>query len=269
MPEAISYEVVDNLAVITLNRPEVLNAFSRQMGEELEAAFIEADRDDLVRAVILTGAGRAFCAGADFSSGAAVFDAPGVKRTFRSDPFAFHAWDIRKPTIAAINGAAIGLGLTMALQFDLRIVAADAKLGVVQVRRGVMPDLHSHWTLPRLIGHARATELILTGRHFTGVEAADWGLANDAVEADQVLDRAMTLGRDLAVNTAPVSVGVCKRLLWRDEPLTATEADRLETELHLHLMGGPDAKEGVVAFMEKRDPEWTWSVTKNWPEGLE
>ncbi len=268
MTEAIQYEVADQLAIITLNRPEVLNAFSRQMGEELEAAFADADGNDAVRAVIVTGAGRAFCAGADFSSGAAVFDAPGEKRTFRSDPFGFHPWDIRKPTIAAINGAAIGLGITMALQFDLRIVANDAKLGLVQVRRGVMPDLHSHWTLPRLIGHARATELILTGRHFSGTEAAEWGLANAAVGAERVLERAVELGRDIATNTAPVSVGVCKQLLWRDEPMSATEADRLETELHLHLMGGPDAKEGVMAFMEKRDPQWAWSVTNNWPDGF-
>ncbi|MDH4169900.1 MAG: enoyl-CoA hydratase-related protein [Acidimicrobiia bacterium] len=254
--------------LITLDRPDVLNAFSSEMGRQLSDALREADGDDDVRVVVVTGAGRAFCSGADFSGGAGVFGAPSDRSTFRSDPLTFHPWEVRKPTIAAINGAAIGLGLTMTLQFDLRIVADDAKLGIVQVRRGVMPDLHSHWTLPRLVGHGRATELILTGRRFTGAEAAHWGMASEAVPADQVLPRALELAHELATQTAPVSVGVSKRLLWWNPPPDADRIDDLETDLHLHLMGGPDAREGVLAWSERRDPVWAWTVSENWPDWL-
>ncbi len=266
--ETVRYERSDRVALITLSRPEVLNAFSRQLGEELQVALRRADADDEVRAVVIAGEGRAFCAGADFSGGAGVFDSPRSEpdRPFRSDPFDFHPWDVRKPVIGAIHGAAIGLGLTMTLQFDIRIVADDAKLALAQVQRGVMADLHTHWTLPRLIGHARATELMLTGRRFTGTDAAAWGLALEALPADEVLDRALELGRDIATTTAPVSVGVTKRLLWWPTGLDASSADDLETRLHEHLMGGPDAREGVMAWMEKRDPDWSWSVTRNWPD---
>ena len=268
MSDPITVEHVDRVALITLDRPEVLNAFSREMGEQLSDALRAADADDDVRVVVVTGAGRAFCSGADFSSGADVFAAPGDRREFRSDPLTFHPWDVRKPTIAAINGAAIGLGLTMTLQFDMRIVADDAKLGIVQVRRGVMADLHSHWTLPRLVGHGRATEIILTGRRFTGADAVAWGMANEAVPADHVLDRALELALELATHTAPVSVGVGKRLLWWNPAPDADRVDDLERDLHLHLMGGPDAREGVLAWSERRDPRWSWRVSENWPEWL-
>ncbi|MGI9602738.1 MAG: enoyl-CoA hydratase/isomerase family protein [Acidimicrobiales bacterium] len=266
--DPISTELIDQVLVITLDRPDVLNAFSGEMGRQLSDALRSADADDDVRVVVVTGAGRAFCAGADFSGGAAVFGAPSDRGDFRSDPLTFHPWDVRKPTIAAINGPAIGLGLTLTLQFDIRVVADNAKLGIVQVRRGVMPDLHSHWTLPRLIGHARATELLLTGRRFTGAEAAEWGLANRAVPADQVLESALELAHELAKHTAPVSAGVSKRLLWWNPQPDADRIDDLERDLHLHLMGGPDAKEGVLAWTERRDPEWSWTVSENWPDWL-
>ena len=266
--EPVIVERIDRVMLITLNRPEVLNAFSGEMGQLLSTALRAADGDDEVRAVVVTGAGRAFCSGADFSTGAGVFGAPRERTEFRSDPLTFHPWDVRKPTIAAVNGAAIGLGLTMTLQFDIRIMAADAKLGVVQVRRGVMPDLHSHWTLPRLVGHGRATELLLTGRRFTGAEAAAWGMASEALPADQVRDRALELAHELATHTAPVSVGVSKRLLWWNPAPDADQVDDLERDLHLHLMGGPDAAEGVMAWSERRDPQWSWTVTANWPDWL-
>ena len=265
---AVLYEVADGVAVITLNRPEVLNAFSAVMGRQLSECLRKADSDDDVRVVIVTGAGRAFCSGADFSGGADVFAAPADRSGFRSDPLTFHPWDVRKPTIAAVNGAAIGLGLTLTLQFDLRIMADDAKLAIVQVRRGIMADLHAHWTLPRLVGHARATEIILTGRRFTGTEAAAWGLANETGPADEVLDRAIELGRELAIHTAPVSAGVAKRLLWWNPPPDADHIDDLERELHLHLLGGPDAREGIMAWTERREPEWKWSINHNWPDWL-
>jgi enoyl-CoA hydratase/carnithine racemase len=267
--EQIIFEQHDGVAVITLNRPESLNAFSRQLGQELEAAYRRCDGDDAVRAVVLTGAGRAFCAGADFSGGSGVFDSQEGKTEFSSDPFEFHAWDVRKPVIAALNGHAIGLGLTLALQTDIRIVAADAKLGIVQNRRGVLPDARSHWTLPRLVGYGRATELLLTGRRFSGSDAAAWGLASEALSAADVLPRALEIAADIATNVAPVSVGLSKRLLWLREPPSSDEINDLERRIHLAVMGRPDAKEGVMAFLEKRDPEWSMSITADWPDWID
>ena len=218
----LSAEISDRVAVLTLNRPESLNAFSSAMGRSLTAALRACDADDEVRVVVITGAGRAFCAGADFSGGDGVFgtpdDADTQKPPFSSDPLDdFHPWDVRKPVIAAINGHAVGIGVTMTLQCDIRIVADEAKLGIVQVRRGIMPDLHSHRTLPRLVGHARATDLMLTGRMFGGAEAASWGLASESAPAAKVLGRAMELAHELATHTAPLSVGVSKRLLWMSD----------------------------------------------------
>lgn len=260
-------EITDGVAVVTLDRPDVLNAFSSRMGRELEAAFTECDTRDDVRVVVLTGAGRAFCSGADLSSGGDTFGAPD-RSTFRSDPFTVHAWDVRKPVIAAVNGHAVGLGLTLALQTDIRIVAAEAKCGVVQVRRGVMPDLRAHWTLTRAVGQARAAEILLTGRMFTGSELAAMGVMSRALPAAAVLPAALDLARDVATNTAPVSVAVSKALLWADPTPSGAETDRLERDLHLRLMGTPDAREGAVAFLERRDPRWVGSVTRDWPADL-
>lgn len=254
-----------DVAILTLNRPDTMNAFSTAMGEALQDAYRRLDADDDVRCVVLTGSGRAFCAGADFSRGAGVFSAP-TADTFRSDPFTFHAWDVRKPVIAALQGHAVGLGMTMALHCDLRIMAEEAKFGIVQNRRGVVPDLRSHWTLPRLIGYGPATELLLTGRMFTAAEAAAWGLANAAVPSAEVLPLALEWAADIARNTAPLSVGLSKQLLWRDEPVSSTTADDMEKAFHLAVMGRPDATEGVQAFLERRDPSWTGSVSDDWPD---
>ena len=266
-PEDLEVELDGPVAVLTLDRPERLNAFSGAMGRSLTAALRACDGDDAVRVVVLTGAGRAFCAGADFSGGSGVFGAP-TKETFSSDPLDdFHPWDVRKPVIAAINGPAVGLGLTMTLQCDIRIVAEDAKLGIVQTRRGILPDLHSHWTLPRLVGHARAAELLLTGRMFRGRDALGWGLATEALPAEEVLPRARALAHEIATHTAPISVGASKRLLWLSAP-TPDRINELERDVHLHLMGTPDAREGVMAFMERRDPEWNLRVSEDWPSWL-
>jgi len=257
------------VGIVTLDRPDVLNAFSGRMGDAVQDAYRAFDADDSVRAVVLTGAGRAFCAGADFSNGPAVFGSQEGRPEFSSDPFRFHAWDVRKPVIAAINGHAVGIGMTMTLHCDIRIVAADAKLGIVQNRRGVMPDLRAHWTLPRLVGHARATELLLTGRMFSGAEAAAWGLATEALPADEVLPRAVALAHEIATCVAPVSAAVSKRLLWWDPAPSSDEIDRLETDLHRHLMGRPDAREGVLAFVERRDPVWAMTLADDWPAWLD
>jgi enoyl-CoA hydratase/carnithine racemase len=260
--------VEDHVAVITLHRPEVRNAFSGEMGKQLGAAYRACDADDDVRAVVLTGTPPAFCAGADMTHGAGTFARP-ARESFSASPVSPPAWRVRKPVIAAVNGHAIGLGLTLALQCDLRIMAADAKYGVVQVRRGVMGDAMSHWSLPRLVGVARAAEVLLTGRTFDGREAERLGIANQCVTNDEVLPTALDLAREIATNVAPVSAAFSKRLLWESLGLTDERVEQLETELHLEIMGRPDASEGVVAFLERRAPQWTGSVVNDWPSWLD
>ncbi|MBM3658436.1 MAG: crotonase [Actinobacteria bacterium] len=257
-------DIGDGVAVVTLHRPEVLNAFSTRMGLELEDAYRECDARDDVRAVVITGAGRAFCAGADLSRGGDTFGAQDAD-AFRSDPFTMHAWDVRKPVIAAINGHAVGLGLTLALQTDIRLVADDAKCGIVQNRRGVLPDLRSHWTLVRAVGHARAAEILLTGRMYSGAELATLGAVSRALPAAEVLPAALDIARDIAVNTAPVSVAASKAILWMDPQPSGAEIDRLERLVHLHVMGKADAREGALAFLEKRDPQWQLTVGEDFP----
>jgi enoyl-CoA hydratase/carnithine racemase len=266
----LTLEVRDRVAVITLDRPERRNAFTGAMGDSLGRAYATCDRDDEIRVVVVTGAGEAFCAGADLTPAAGTFAAPVEReRPFTSSPVRPLAWEVRKPVIAAVNGHAIGIGMTLAMHCDLRLMATGAKYGFVHVRRGVIPDAHSHWTVPRAVGFTRAAELLLTGRHFTAEEAVAMGLANRALPPAQILDAALDLARDIATNTAPLSVAISKRLLWHDPPLTADEADRLETAMHLEVMGTPDAQEGVLAFLERRDPRWTLSPTRDWPAGLD
>jgi enoyl-CoA hydratase/carnithine racemase len=165
-----------------------------------------------------------------------------------------------------MNGHAVGIGLTLALHCDMRIVANEGKYGVLQVRRGIMPDSYSHWTLPRLIGIERAAYLLLTGRKVSGAEAVELGIASRSLPANEVLPAALEIARDIAINTAPLSVGITKRLLWESMTLTREEVGRRETELHHHLMGRADAIEGVMAWLERRTPQWTLSVTNDWPD---
>ena len=258
--------VEDGVAVLTLNRPERRNAFSAEMGRLLSAAYRNCDEDDAVRAVVVTGTPPAFCAGADMTAGGATFDrvdSPG----FTASPVSPAAWEVRKPVIAAINGHAVGIGLTLALQSDIRIVAADAKYGVVQVRRGVIPDAMSHWSLPRLAGLATAADVLLTGRLFDGHEAVAMGLAGRCLPNDEVLPAALELARDVVANVAPLSAAISKRLLWESVAAgrTPAEVEQLETALHHHVMGRADAKEGVSAFLEQRPAAWTSSVSADFP----
>jgi enoyl-CoA hydratase/carnithine racemase len=257
-------EIEDGIAVLTLDRPDHMNAFSGPMAIALAAAYRECDVRDDVRAVILTGAGKAFCVGADMSVGADTF-AKRDEPEFSADPVAFPAWNVRKPVIAAINGHAVGIGLTLAMQCDIRFVAREAKLAFAHVRRGVLPDAHSHWTVPRAIGFARTAELFLTGRHVTGEEAAALGLASRVLPAPEVLSAARATARDIAVNCAPLSVALSKRLLWEGPTLTRDEVGRRETAYHHVVMGRPDALEGVMAFLEHRQPRWTLAVPRDWP----
>lgn len=263
--EQILYQVDDGVALVTLNRPEKLNAMTAQMGAEMGDAMAEADADDAVRAVVLTGAGRGFCAGADLGSGSG-FAAGwgGVERKYRR----MMPMEVRKPVIAAINGAAVGAGLTWPLQADVRYVASDAKLAFAFVRRGVLPELASHVILPRLAGLARASELLLSGRTFLGDEAVEYGVATRAFPKEQVLPAALELARDIAVNAAPLPVAISKRLIWEGVGIDLAEWRKREGRLFALTTRHPDAREGTVAFFEKRAPRWTGSPSKEYPEEL-
>ena len=261
----LRFALDEGVATLTLNRPDQDNAFSQEMGSLLGDAYRRCDEDDDVRVVIVTGAGRAFCVGADLGAGRETFarqDAAAFSAAAVSPP----AFAVRKPVIAAVNGHAVGLGLTLALQCDIRLFAREAKYGVLQVRRGVMPDAYAHFTLPRIAGFARAADLLLTGRKFDGGEAVELGLASRAMPAAEVLPAAQEIARDIAVNTAPLSVAVTKRLLWESGTLSAEDIERKETALHHHLMGRADAIEGVVAYLERRRPEWKLRVSRDWPD---
>jgi len=258
----------DGVAKITLNRPDKMNACTGDLLDRLSECYRRCDDDDAVRAVVLTGAGRAFCAGADISDAAKTFDVSesGGFDGFSAAGVGFPAFKIRKLVVGAINGHAIGLGMSLAMQCDIRIFAREGKYGIVQVRRGVMGDAYSHWTMVRLIGLARAAEIMLTGRTFAGDELDRLGVASQVLPATDVLPTALALARDSAIYAAPLSVAVSKRLLWESSELSAEQVERRETELHKHLMPRADAIEGPVAHVEGRAPHWTLRVSKDWPE---
>jgi enoyl-CoA hydratase/carnithine racemase len=262
----LTVEIDDGVAVLTLNRRERRNAYTAEMGELLSKAYRDCDEDDDVRAIVVTGAGSAFCAGADFSGGVTPFDTPREDTAFSASPIDPPAFELRTPVIAAVNGHAIGIGLTIALQADIRVMADDAKYGVVQVRRGVIPDCMSHWTLTHLAGSGVAADILLTGRTFDGAEAVALGLASRSLPAEAVLPCALGIARDIAVNVAPMSAAMCKRLLWDtvNNGYTARQVATLETQLHQQVMGTPDAREGVTAFLARRSPRWTASVSRDW-----
>jgi enoyl-CoA hydratase/carnithine racemase len=266
MSSDVTVDVDAGVAVLTLNRPERLNAYTAEMGALLSRAYLDCDGDDDVRVIVVTGAGRAFCAGADFSGGPSPFDAPADDGTFSASPITPAAFELRKPVIAAVNGHAIGIGLTIALQADIRIVADDAKYGVVQVRRGVIPDCMSHWTLAQLTNVSVAADLLLTGRTFGGNEAVALGIANRVLPAGQVFDHALAMARDIAVNVAPMSAALSKRLLWDSaiSSYTPRQVASLETQLHQRVMGTADASEGVAAFLDRRPPVFTSRLSRDW-----
>jgi enoyl-CoA hydratase/carnithine racemase len=260
------FDLVDGVATITLNRPERMNAWTAQMGVELNEHLVRCDEDDAVRAVIVTGAGRAFCAGADLERGGETFAGGGRESQPARPARTIQPWEVRKPIIAAINGSAVGVGLTLPLQYDLRVAAAEAKLGFLFVRRGVVTELSSTYILPRLVGIARAADLLLSGRIVTGQEAAQLGLVNEAVPGASVLTRAQAIARDIAENCAPVSVALTKRMLWEHlgGPPPVAVAKR-EAKALFTLGRMADAREGVTSFLEKRKPRWSLSPTKDIP----
>ncbi len=256
--EAIEISLDDGVALVTLDRPERMNAWNAAMARDLTAAMRWADATDDVRCVVITGAGRAFCAGADLAGGA---DPAEVV----TDVF---PWDIRKPVIAAINGAAVGVGATYPMTADIRYAAEDAKIGFVFVRRGQLPELASHAVLPRLVGMSTAAELLFTGRIITGREAADLGLVSQAVPREDLLDLALGTAREIASQAAPLSVAASKRLLWTGITDDVPSMLRREAPIFGRIARHPDSLEGVASFLEKRDPRWAASVNDDFPEDL-
>ncbi len=262
-----------SVALVTLDRPEQMNAWTWTMAAELADEFASLDADDSCRAIVVTGAGRAFCAGADLGGGESTFsgksEAVGPRDAAAAALAADRPYRLKTPIIAAINGAAVGAGLTMTMEWDLRVVSEEAKLGFVFNRRGIMPDADLLWIVPRLIGASAAMDLLLTGRIFRGPEAERLGLVHRCVPRDDVVDTAMELAEDIATNTGPLSAAITKRVLW--EFLEETDrAAALKRQQQLFAWTGrqADAREGVMAFLERRDPEWSLSKNSDYPEDL-
>ena len=253
-----------SVGTVTLNRPDRMNAYTYRLGIDLANAIVELDAREEIRAIVVTGAGSAFCAGADLETGADTFspERQQAERQFRAGPAeqrpprpAREPYELNTPIIAAINGAAVGVGLTLTMQWDIRIAAEDAKLGFVFSRRGVLPELGSQWIVPRLVGVSRGLELLLTGTIITGREAAAIGLVSKAVPAPDVLPAALDLANAIAVNVAPASAAIIKRNVYRslEEPDRRAARAR-ESALFAWTARQPDAREGPLAFLEKRDP---------------
>jgi enoyl-CoA hydratase/carnithine racemase len=254
---SVRYEVSEGVATVTLDRPHRLNALTDSMVLATTDALLRADADDAVRVIVLTGAGRAFCAGADVSDPDSLSrPAPGSDRPPKVKPSCVDPRSLRKVVIAAVNGPAVGYGLTLALQCDIRYVAEDAKLGFVFVRRGIVAELGTHWLLPRLVGASNAAELLYTGRIFSGAEAVRIGLASGYYPAEKVLPTALTTARMIATEAAPLSVAVSKDLLWRSLDTDRASSERREAALLLWVQQQPDAVEGVQAYLDRRAPRW-------------
>ena len=262
--ETLLLDVQDSVGVITLNRPDRLNAWNRTMSAELGESLRACHEDDNVRAVVITGAGRAFCAGADLQSGGDTF-AGREERERAERPMLPH--QVAKPVIAAINGPAVGVGITMPMLCDMRIVAEDAKISFAFTRRGMIPEFTSHYVVQRLAGFAAAADVLLSGRMMLGKELAELGIANEALPTDEVLPRAMERAKDF-VNTAPVSVAITKQLLWESMDLEYSELRKKEDKLFAWAGNQADAREGIESFLEKRAPAWKMSASRDLPEEL-
>ena len=278
--EQITTHTRDGVLTITLNRPERLNAWTPTMGRELIAAFDRADEDDDVRAVIVTGAGRGFCAGADLQSGGETFDYRKREGQYegqhaREDAvprdtggrLTLRIFESAKPVIAAINGPAVGVGATMTLPMDVRLASDQARIGFVFTRRGIVPEAASSWFLPRVVGISRAVEWAATGRVFEANEALEGGLVRSIHAPGELLDAANELAREIAENTAPVSVALARRLMWRmlgaEHPMLAHRAD----SRGMFVRGqSADAAEGITAFLEKRAASFPERVSEDLPE---
>jgi len=284
--DEIAYEVADRVLTITLDRPERLNAFTVSMQRQMVDAFDRADADDDVRAIIVTGRGRGFCAGADLSAGSDTFDAdaaaegkavastepnaPGTPVRYPRDfggRLTLRIFQCTKPVIAAINGPSVGIGATMTLPMDVRLAAESARFGFVFAGRGIVPEAASSWFLPRVVGISRALEWSMTGRVFDAREAHIGGLVRSVHPDAQLLPAARAIANEIAIHAAPVSVALTRQMMWRmlgaDHPM---EAHKIDSRGVYSTGRAPDAREGVMAFLEKRDPQWTMSPTRDMPE---
>ena len=270
----IRYEVADRIATITLDRPEQLNAFTGTMMHELIDAFDRVDADDDVRVVIVTGSGRGFCAGADLSSGGETFSRGGSD--VQSDVgvprdggglVSLRIFECTKPVIAAINGPAVGVGVTMTLPMDIRLASDTAKFGFVFARRGIVPEACSSWFLPRLVGISQAAEWCYSGRVFPAAEALAGGLVRSVHAAEDLLPAARAIAAEIAQNTAPVSVALTRQMLWRmlgaSHPM---EAHRADSRGIMERGRSGDAREGVMSFLEKRAPDFPVKISDGLPD---
>ena len=281
--ETLKYAVEDGVATVTLSRPEKLNAFTIRMLDELLQVVDLTDADDAVRAVIYTGEGRAFCAGADISDGPGGFvDTQGEARLVNADGslnysdqsardgggiFTLRLYRSLKPTIAAINGAAVGVGVTMTLPMDIRIASETARFGFVFARRGIVPEAASSWFLPRVVGISRAMEWCATGRVFGAQEALQGGLVRSLHKPEDLLDEARAIARDIADHTAPVSVALTRQMMWQGLGMShPMQAHQLDSRAILSRSRSADAAEGVASFLEKRDAVWPQKVSSDMPD---
>ncbi len=275
--DTLFVDIEENIATITLNRPDKLNAFNGQMMNDLIAAFDQTDADDNVRAVIVTGEGRAFCAGADLSSGGNTFD-----RTKRDDVeqdlgendtrrdgggrVALRIYDSLKPVIAAVNGPAVGIGATMQLPMDIRIASETARFGFVFSRRGIVMEATSSWFLPRLVGPSTALEWCYSGDVFPAAHALERGLVRSVHAPDELMPAARAIARNIAENTSQISVALMRQMIWRmlgaDHPM---EAHKIDSRGIDELGRGADVREGVTSFLEKRKPDFPSRVSKDMP----
>jgi enoyl-CoA hydratase/carnithine racemase len=279
--ECILYEVKNKVLTITLNRPERLNAYTGQMQADLIEAFDEAGKDDDIRVIIVTGAGRGFCAGADLGAGGNTFNREvrnnkGETEGVKDDPewmrdgggrTTLAIFDCPKPVIAAFNGPAVGVGVTMTLPMDIRIASEEAKFGFVFARRGLVPEAASSWFLPRVVGINKALEWTFSGRVFSPEEAKEGGLIKSIHPANELLEEANKIAQEIVENTSPVSVAMTRQMLWKllgaDHPM---EAHKVDSRAIYELGQGGDAKEGVESFLEKRSPKFPSKVSKDMPE---
>ncbi len=272
--EEIIYEVSEQIATITLNRPDKLNAFTNRMLKEIIAAFDESDADDNVRAVIVTGSGRAFCAGADLSGGGETFAKGGSDVKAKTGVMrdggglvSLRIFESKKPVIGAINGAAVGVGVTMTLPMDIRLASTSSKFGFVFAKRGIIPEAASSWFLPRIVGISQATEWCFTGRMISADEAKEGRLVRSVHAPEDLLPAARAIAREIAENTAPVSVALSRQMLWRmlgaDHPMPA---HRVDSRAINSRGASDDAREGVMRFLEKRPANFPVKVSDGLPE---
>jgi enoyl-CoA hydratase/carnithine racemase len=285
--ETLRYEIEDQVLVVTMNRPERLNAFNSQMQREFLEALDYADADDEVRAVIVTGEGRGFCAGADLAKGAETFDYENQTEEAKADRasnegrhegsnswlrdggglLSLRIYEFNKPIIAAINGPAVGVGITMTLPMDIRIASTQARIGFVFSRRGIVPEACSSYFLPRVVGVSKALEWAYSGKVFDADEALSGGLIRSVHEPEDLLPTARAIASEIAENTSAISVTMIRHMMWRmlgaDHPM---EAHKVDSRGIFHLGRGADAREGVVSFLEKRPANFTLKTSEDLPE---